>query len=73
MSKFEQTLSDRSGCHVTLFHDPEDPSTFIVRKWKRRLFGRRMASSRWFLTRDQAEQYARKLIRECDRTGRVLS
>ena len=73
MSKFEQTLSDLSGCHVTLYHDPEDPSTFIVRQWKRGLFGRRMASSHWFLTRGQAEQYAQKLLRECNRDGRVLS
>ena len=65
MSKFETTLSDQSGCHVTLFHDPEDPSTWIVRKWKRGLFGRRLALSRWFVTREQAERYAKALIRDC--------
>lgn len=65
MSKFETTLSDQSGCHITLFHDPDDPSTWIVRKWKRGLFRRRMDLSRWFVTREQAESYARALIREC--------
>lgn len=65
MSKFETTLSNQSGCHVTLFHDPEDPSTWIVRRWKRGLFGRRLALSRWFVTRDQAERFAQTLIREC--------
>ncbi|MBE0644878.1 MAG: hypothetical protein IH600_12410 [Bacteroidetes bacterium] len=73
MSKFETTLSDRSDCHITLFHDPEDPSTFIVRKWKRGIFGRRIALSRWFLTRKQAEAYVHKLMKECGGTGRVAS
>lgn len=65
MSKFETTLSARSDCHITLFHDPEDPMTFIVRKWKRGIFGRRIALSRWFLTRAQAERYVRMLMKEC--------
>ncbi len=65
MNKFETTLSDRSDCHITLFHDPEDPLTYIVRKWKRGLFGRRIALSRWFLTRAQAEHFVGALIRDC--------
>ncbi len=69
MSKFETTLSDRSNCHITLFHDPEDPMTFIVRKWKRGIFGRRIALSRWFLTRAQAERYVGVLIKECGATA----
>lgn len=69
MSKFETSLSDTSGCWITLFHDPDDPMTWIIRKWKRGLFGKRVESSRWFLTREQAESYARKLIRNCDGSG----
>ncbi|MBR9974407.1 MAG: hypothetical protein KFF77_02405 [Bacteroidetes bacterium] len=71
MKKFETTLSDQSGCHVTLYHDPDDPLSWIVRKWKRGFLGRRMALSRWFLTRAQAERYAQVLIRECDGTKDV--
>jgi hypothetical protein len=69
MSKFETYLSDRSGCWITLFHDPDDPMTWIIRKWKRGFLGKRIELSRWFLTRGQAETYARKLIRECDGSG----
>lgn len=73
MNKFETTLSERSDCHITLFHDPEDPMSFIVRKWKRGLFGRRIALSRWFLTREQAESFVGALIKECDGAARVSS
>ncbi|MDX9759145.1 MAG: hypothetical protein RBU27_08300 [Bacteroidota bacterium] len=65
MSTFETSLSDGNGCHVTLFHDPDDPLSWIIRKWKRGLFGRRCELSRWFATREQAEQFAGALIREC--------
>jgi hypothetical protein len=71
MSKFEATLSDRSDCHITLTHDPEDPSTWIIRRWKRGILGNRMILSRWFLTQEQAEAYARKLIKESDGAGRI--
>lgn len=65
MSKFETPLSTGNGCHVTLFHDPEDPLSWIIRKWRSGLFGRRLELSRWFATREQAEGFARALIREC--------
>jgi hypothetical protein len=66
MSNTETTLSDHKDCHLTLSHDTEDPSTWILRKWKRRFIGKRMTLSRWFLTKEQAEAYARMLIKECD-------
>lgn len=73
MSKFESRLSDTEDCHITLFHDPDDPSSWIIRKWKKQLFWKRMELSRWFLTRDQAEEYARGLIEDCNLRRRKAS
>ena len=65
MSKFETAISSSADCNVTLFHDPDDPSTWIIRRWKRGLLGRRCVLSRWFTTRGQAEAYAEALLEEC--------
>jgi len=72
MSKLERTLSDRKECYLTLSHNTEDPSTWILCRWKPGLFGKRKSLVLWFLTEDQAEAYAGKLIKECS-AGRQLS
>ncbi len=72
MSKLERILSDRNECYLTLSHNTEDPSTWILRRWKPGLFGKRMTLARWFLTEDQAEDYAGKLVKECS-AGRKAS
>ncbi|MFZ1730921.1 MAG: hypothetical protein WBQ23_11515 [Bacteroidota bacterium] len=64
MSKLELTLSDHKDCYLTLSHNTEDPSTWIIRRWKSGLFGKRMTLARWFLTQGQAEAYAAKLVKE---------
>jgi len=66
MSTFETTLHKHDRCVITLFHDPDDPMSWIIRKWKKRLFGSKCLLSRWFVTRDQAEQFAASLAAECD-------
>ena len=73
MSTFETRISDSDGCDITLFHDPDDPSSWIIRKWKRQLFWKRCELSRWFATREQAEAYARSLIEDCRSKKRVSS
>lgn len=73
MSKFETRLSDMDDCNITLFHDPDDPSSWVIRKWKRLLFWKRVELSRWFATREQAEEYARDLIEDCERRRRKAS
>jgi hypothetical protein len=65
MSKFETVLHSKSDCLITLFHDPDDFMSWIVRKWKRRWIGKKCLVSRWFNTREQAEHYAQQLVREC--------
>ncbi len=71
MKKFEHTLSDRSDCRITLIHDPDDPLSWIIRKWERGLLGRRVTLSRWFTTRGQAERFAQTLVKECAGVPRV--
>jgi len=65
MSTFETRIPDSGGCDITMFHDPEDPSSWIVRKWKKQLFWKRCELSRWFCTKEQAEEFARSLIEDC--------
>ncbi|MBN1448406.1 MAG: hypothetical protein JXA28_10790 [Bacteroidetes bacterium] len=70
MRFFETRLSDSTDCDITLSHDPEDPSSWIVRKWKKRLFGKRCELSLWFATKEQAETYARTLIEDARKQRR---
>ena len=71
MKKFETVLSDSADCHLTLFYDPEDPLTWIVKKWRKQLLWRRCEQSLWFTTRADAERYAKKMIEECGRQQRL--
>ncbi|MBR9977758.1 MAG: hypothetical protein KFH87_06675 [Bacteroidetes bacterium] len=71
MSTSEISLSTRRDCHLTLFHDTDDPLSWILRRWKRGFLGRRSAEVLWFSTREQAEDYARQLVRECEGGPRV--
>lgn len=73
MSKFETVLTDSSGCNITLSHDPDDPLSWIVRKYRKQLFWRRCELSRWFNTRAQAEDYAASLEEQCRRKERLAS
>ena len=69
MGNFETRLS--ASCNITLFHDPADPCSYVVRKWKKGILGKRLELSQWFNTREQAERYARRLIEECEAKQRV--
>jgi|GEM_PF-1450538 len=71
MKASESVLHQHGSCSITLFHDPLDPSTWIVRQWRKRLFGRKCLQSKWFVTRAQAEQYAKRLGQECERARRM--
>ncbi len=58
-------VSDDPDCNVVILNHPEDPTAWIVRKYKKILFLRRCLHSRWFHTREQAERYAGELARVC--------
>lgn len=73
MGTFETRLSAPASCNITLYHDPDDPCSWVVRKWKKGLFGKRLELSKWFNTKEQAERYARLLIEQCDAKTRVQS
>jgi hypothetical protein len=71
MKKFETVLSDSADCNLTLYYDPEDPLSWIVKKWKKQLFWRRCEQALWFTTRADAERHAAKMIKECGRQSRL--
>jgi hypothetical protein len=66
MSKFETVLRSHDNCTIILFHDPEDPLSWIIRKRKKWLFWNTCLISRWFLTRGEAERFAAQLAKECE-------
>ncbi len=70
MSKFETVVHTQPACLITLFHDPDDHMSWIVRKWKKQLFWKKCLISRWFSTRGQAEEYIARLVRDCDKGRR---
>jgi hypothetical protein len=71
MKASETVLHQHGSCSITLFHDPLDPSTWIVRQWRKGLLGRKCVQSKWFVTRGQAEQFAKRLGQECERARRM--
>ena len=68
MNKLETILHTHDDYQITLYHDPEDPLSWVLRKWKKQLFWRKCTLNRWFITRDQAERYAAQLVKD-DRRG----
>ncbi len=66
MKSFDTVFSDRDDCYLTIANDPADPCSWVLRRWKKRLFMKKRLLSLWFATREQAEAHARALLKECD-------
>jgi len=49
---------------VEVAHEPRNGSPWTVRTWRKRMFGRKRVASDWFLSREEAEAFARRLARE---------
>lgn len=64
MDKTETVISSIPGCYIKILHYPEDPATWIVKKLKRRLFGKKEILTRWFSRKDQAVKFAEDLKRD---------
>lgn len=58
---------------VELAHVAAQGSTWVVKTWRKGLFGRKRISSDWFLEKPQAEEFARRLARELEAGATVES
>jgi hypothetical protein len=54
-------ISNIRNCFIEVLHHDSDPSTWIVRRWKKFLWFKKRVSSDWFMNRQQAFAYAHKL------------
>jgi hypothetical protein len=54
-------------CFIEVLHHDADPSTWIVRRWKKILWFKKRISSDWFVNRQQAFAYAYDMKQEYGR------
>jgi hypothetical protein len=48
---------------IEVSHDDSDPGSWIVRRWKRVLWFRKRISSDWFISKEQAMEFAHEMKR----------
>lgn len=56
-------IADNGGYLIEVTNRTADPGPWIVRRWKRVLWFRKRISSDWFLDRDEAVAFAKKMKR----------
>jgi hypothetical protein len=54
-------ISKSWDCFIEVLHRDSDPSTWIVRRWKKILWFKKRISSDWFINRQQAYAYAEEM------------
>ncbi len=54
-------VSNIRDCFIEVLHRDADPSTWIVRRWKKILWFKKRISSDWFINRQQAFAYANEM------------
>ena len=54
-------ISNIRNCFIEVLHHNADPSTWIVRRWKKFLWFKKRISSDWFINRQQAFAYAHEM------------
>jgi hypothetical protein len=54
-------ISNIRDCFIEILHHDADPSTWIVRRWKKILWFKKRISSDWFINRHQAFAYAHEM------------
>jgi hypothetical protein len=54
-------ISNIRNCFIEVLHHDSDPSTWIVRRWKKFLWFKKRISSDWFINRQQAFVYAHEM------------
>ena len=64
MSDIIKSVKDKTGNTIDVFNLPSDPNMWVVRKYKRLLFLKKMITSKWFNDKDQALAYVEELQKE---------
>jgi len=57
-------LSNVRHCFITLTHSYSDPSSWIVKRWTKLMWFKKLISTDWFNDEQQALAYANKIKRE---------
>ena len=60
-------ISNIRKCFIEVLHHDADPSTWIVRRWKKLLWFKKRISSDWFINRQQAFAYAYEMKQDYSR------
>jgi hypothetical protein len=66
MPKHVTIISNARDCFIEVIHPEAAQANWIVRRWKKGLVFKKRISSDWFLERQQAFEYAKKLQKQCE-------
>jgi hypothetical protein len=66
--KESTTISKTAGCLIELIHRKNNPTVWIVRRWNKHLWFKKVVSSDWFTDAAQALSFADRMKRDFDLT-----
>lgn len=55
---------------IEVSHDDSDPGSYIVRRWKKVLWFRKRISSDWFISKEQAMEFAQEMNRTSEKNDK---
>ena len=62
-------ISRASDCFIELIHRESNPTVWIVRRWKKNLWIKKLISSDWFTDGQEAQSFADRMKRDYDRNN----
>lgn len=60
-------ISRAAECFIELIHRESNPTVWIVRRWKKNLWIKKLITSDWFTDGQQAQSFADRMKRDYDR------
>jgi hypothetical protein len=60
-------ISRAAECFIELVHRESNPTVWIVRRWKKNLWIKKLISSDWFTDGEQAQSFADRMKRDHER------
>ena len=62
-------ISRAADCFIELIHRESNPTVWIVRRWKKNLWIKKLISSDWFTDGQEAQSFADRMKRDYDRNN----
>jgi hypothetical protein len=68
--RYTSVLSNAKRCFITITHNYSDPSSWIVKRWTKLMWFKKLISTDWFNDEQQALAFAAKI--KCEHHGKEI-